>query len=168
MSNLQIIVPTPKLPSITFDFGKAKEMLNKEIQVYKTLVVTEDTIPSCKKSRAALNKIKTGINNDKKRIKKDWNAPYIEFEDRVKELMSMCNEGLEYLDDGLSIYEEKRVEQKTKECNDLLALKENESGLLPKFKDLLCLPEGFANSSMRMKGISDAIDIQILIRLQKI
>lgn len=162
MSDIQIVVPTPKLPSITFDFEKAKEMLSKEIQIYKTLVVTEDTIPSCKKSRAELNKIKTGINTDKKRIKKDWNAPYIEFENRVKELMGMCDDGLQYLDTGLSVYEEKRIELKTNECNELLKLKESESELLPKFKECLHLPEGFANSSMKIKAISSELDIQIL------
>jgi len=162
MNNLQIVVPTPKLPSITFDFEKAKEMLSKEVQIYKTLVVTEDTIPSCKKSRAELNKIKTGINSDKKRIKKDWNAPYIEFEDRVKELMGMCDEGLQYLDTGLNVYEEKRIEEKTNECNELLKLKEDESELSLKFKESLHLPEGFANVSMKINAISSELDIQIL------
>jgi len=162
MENMQIAIKTPKLPNIDFDFENAKKILTKEVESFKALIVTEDTIPSCKKSRAELNKIKTSINNDKKKLKKEWNAPYIEVEDKVKELMTMCDEGLEYLDNGLSVYKTARVATKAKECKDLLEQKISESELLKKFAIDLHLPEGFTNSSMSLKAVGSAIDIQIM------
>jgi len=162
MKELQIFVEMPKLPEIGFDFAKADSQLTKLLEPYQNLVVTPDTIQGCKKASAELNIIKKTINDQKIKIKKAWNEPYLQLEENLKKLMEKCDEGNETIKQGLEYYEIKRIELKTKNCNELLEQKKDECGLDDMFVSRIYLPDKFTNSSMTMKAIEDHLDTEII------
>ena len=43
------------------NFEELKSALQKELEVYKTIVYTPDTLKAAKKDKAALNKLKKGL-----------------------------------------------------------------------------------------------------------
>lgn len=65
--------------------------------------------------RPKLNKIKTLINDEKKRIKKEYMAPYVEMEDLAKEAMEIVDKGIKNIDGQLKLYDQMEAEQKENE-----------------------------------------------------
>jgi len=159
MNEVQIV--TPKLPEIKFDFNKVKRELDLELLPYSNLIVTEDTIPECKKSRAELNKLRKSLNDAKIKIKKEWNAPYVVFENNVKDLLAMCDDALKFIDDGLGVYEQKRVDAKASDVRELIASLVSDSDLDQSYERKIILPENYLNVSVTMKSIEEDIAIQI-------
>lgn len=101
------------LPSeIGFNFDELKQELETRLEYYGSLVVTEDTIKESKDDRAKLNKLKTAIEDRRKAIKKEWNAPYAEFEAKVKELVALVDRPIKAIDSQLEGFEAKRREEK--------------------------------------------------------
>ena len=54
---------------IEFNHEELKNFLIEKTSKYNSLVVTEDNIKSAKEDKAKLNKFKTAIENERKRIK---------------------------------------------------------------------------------------------------
>lgn len=103
---------------IGFNFEELKQELAYRLEYYEGLVVTEDTIRESKDDRAKLNKLKTAIEDRRKAIKRQWNAPYVEFEGRVKELVSLIDRPIAAIDGQLASFEEARKEEKRKQIKE--------------------------------------------------
>lgn len=82
------------------------------MQEYKTLVFTEETIKEAKSDRATLNKLKTAIDDERKRIKKLCLAPYNDFETKVKEITALIDEPIQIIDIQIREVEEAKKEEK--------------------------------------------------------
>ena len=91
---------------IKFNKDKLKAELAASLDMYKGLVVTDDTIPEAKEVRAKVNKVATAINNEKKRVKKIMSEPVTRFENDVKELLSMCESVSSAIDVQIKAFEE--------------------------------------------------------------
>lgn len=92
--------------TIEFNKEELKAELAANLNKYKGLIVTEDTIPQAKAIRATVNKVATAINDEKKRIKKLMNEPVTRFESEVKELLSMCEEVSGAIDAQIKAFED--------------------------------------------------------------
>lgn len=91
---------------IKFNKDELKAELSANLEKYKGLVVTEDTIPDAKEVRAKVNKVATAINNEKKRVKKIMSEPVTRFENDVKELLAMCESVSSAIDVQIKAFEE--------------------------------------------------------------
>lgn len=109
------------------DFVKEIQWNNQELKAeiaekmrdYTGLVFTEDTIKEAKKDRAALNKLKTAFDDERKRIKKQCMAPYDQFESQVKELIALIDEPIRLIDAQIKEVEEQKKAQKRKDIEEL-------------------------------------------------
>lgn len=109
------------------DFVKEIQWNNEELKAeiaekmrdYTGLVFTEDTIKDAKKDRAALNKLKTAFEDERKRIKRQCMAPYERFEAQVKELIALINEPIHLIDAQIKEVEEHKKAQKRKDIEEL-------------------------------------------------
>lgn len=70
--------------AVGFNFDQLKQELEVSLVKYQNMVVTEDGTKEAKADRAKLNALKTTIDDKRKEIKREWNAPYIEFENKIK------------------------------------------------------------------------------------
>lgn len=109
------------------DFVKEIQWNNEELKAeiaekmrdYTGLVFTEDTIKDAKKDRAALNKLRTAFEDERKRIKRQCMAPYEQFESQVKELIALIDEPIRLIDAQIKEVEEQKKAQKRKDIEEL-------------------------------------------------
>ena len=101
--------------TVGFNFDQLKQELEISLVKYQNMVVTEDGTKEAKEDRAKLNALKNTIDGKRKEIKKDWNKPYIEFEDKVKVLIGMIDEPIQTIDKQVKAYEQAVKDEKAAE-----------------------------------------------------
>lgn len=119
---LRIINPPEEkgfLSEIQWNYEEVKEWVASRVQEYKNIAYTEDAVKDMKQDRAELNKAKTAIENERKRIKKLCMEPYERFERQVKEVTGLIDEPIGLIDGQLKEIEEKRKQQKQKDIEEL-------------------------------------------------
>ena len=109
---------------IITNIQKLKEDVTKLVEPYKNYIVADETVvDDAKDIRAKLNKIEKVINDEKKRIKKEFMAPYEELETIAKEAMGIIKEASGHIDKQVKEFEEMwkkdKLEEIEKFFNDL-------------------------------------------------
>ena len=114
--NMELIVSDFEIAKqITFDYDELKAELTARVEKYKGLVYTDDTIKDAKSDRALLNKVSKAINDEKKRVKEKLLAPYLDFENKCKELMAIVDEVSKGIDDQVKAFEQQAKDEKLQE-----------------------------------------------------
>ena len=99
----------PKSGVISTNFEEIKEKLEEEMSTYKTMRVTVDNKKEAKGDMADLRKLKKKLNDRKKEVKEEYMKPYLEVEDGVKQLISIIDGAINFLDGQVAELEEQRV-----------------------------------------------------------
>lgn len=140
--------------AIEFNFEEQKAWLEERLAHYNGLVVTDDTIKEGKEDRAKLNKLKTAIDTRRKEIKKEWNAPFAEFETKVKELIALIDQPINAIDAQLIEYETKRKDEK---CAEITAL--YEESVPEALREIIPLEKIFSpqwlNATVKIKKVEE-------------
>lgn len=97
---------------IEANFDECKAALTEMMEPYKKLVVTEDGIANAKNDRARIRKVASGIDEMRKTVKRAYTEPLKAFEDRCKELIAVCDEGSNNLDDQVKAFEKREADKK--------------------------------------------------------
>ncbi len=108
-------------PQISFNFEEIKEELAGKLQVYQQMVVTEGGIKEAKADRANLNKFKTALSDSRKSVKRQWNQPLSEFEDKMKELEQMVDAPISAIDRQIKAFDEIKKQEKRQEIENFFA-----------------------------------------------
>lgn len=101
--------------AILYNHEELKAELSRQIEKYKNIVVTEETIKSSNADKANLNHLKTALENKRKEVKKQCLQPYKAFERNIKELTALIDEPIAAIDSQLKEFEKIKKEQKQKE-----------------------------------------------------
>ena len=86
---------------------------------FKGVVVTEDTVADGKQMLANIRKEKKYLDDQRKEIKKAWNAPYLEFEKQVKEVTALYDEPINMINGQIQELEEQRRAKKRETINEI-------------------------------------------------
>lgn len=97
---------------IEANFDECKAALTEMMEPYKTLVVTEDGVANAKSDRARIRKVASGIDEMRKTVKRAYTEPLKAFEDRCKELIAVCDEGSNNLDEQVKAFEKREADAK--------------------------------------------------------
>ncbi len=97
------------------NFDDIKENVQASMNLYKTMVFTEDTLIEAKSTVATLRKLSKCLDDKRKEVKKKYMQPYDAFEDKIKELQQIIAEPIELISQQTKEYEDKRIEQKKEE-----------------------------------------------------
>lgn len=108
-------------PQISFNFEEIKEELAGKLQVYQQMVVTEGGIKEAKADRANLNKFKAALSDSRKSVKRQWNQPLTEFEDKMKELEQMVDAPISAIDRQIKAFDEIKKQEKRQEIENFFA-----------------------------------------------
>lgn len=100
---------------IGFNFDELKAELTARLDYYNSLVVTEDTIKEGKAERAKLSKLREAVEAKRKEVKRDYMAPYTDFESKVKELVAIIDAPIAAIDGQLKAFDDLRREEKRAE-----------------------------------------------------
>lgn len=143
---------------ITWNYDELKAELTEKIQKYETLAYTEDQIQEAKKDRAALNKLKAALNDERLRREREYMKPFQVFKDQVNEIREIIDKPIKIIDEQLEGYEEDRKRKKREEIGAYWA---QES----KHPDWITLPlifqDKWLNASYSMTQIKKDIDSKV-------
>lgn len=118
---LRIISPQENgfIQEIQWNNEELKTAIAAKMEDYKGLVFTEETIKEGKKDRADLNKLRTAIDNERKRVKKLCMDPYNKFEQQVKEVLGLIDEPIRLIDAQIKEVDLAKKEEKSVEIQKL-------------------------------------------------
>lgn len=105
------------LPQEIANLKDLKAELAPKLDYYNTLVVTADSIKEAKADKAALNKLRTAIEDQRKAAKKQYLAPYEILEAQCKEVTALIDAPIQAIDKQLKVFEELEKNDKYKELN---------------------------------------------------
>lgn len=104
---------------ITCNFSELKKALQLQMTAYTELQITEDGIKEAKADLATLRKIRKAVDDKRKAVKNEFTAPLTEFEDNVKDLLSVIDEPIGMIDGKLKEFDAKRIEEKQAHLKEL-------------------------------------------------
>lgn len=143
------------LAPVKFNYEDIKKWITEKVAEYKSVVYTPETITLAKQDRATLNKVSDAINNEKKRIKNELLKPYVDFENKCKELMAIVDDASKTIDKQVKEFEEKEQNEKKEQIRNIF----NEN--IGDFKELIDFDNIFnprwLNKTYTMKKIEEEI-----------
>ena len=98
--------------ALSFNYAELKREIAEKTAPYKGLIVTEDAIPAAKTDLANLRRLEKAIDDRRKAVKKEYNAPYMEFEAKIKDVLSDIQTAIENIDGQVKGFEAKSDEEK--------------------------------------------------------
>lgn len=141
-----------KVGLIKFDKEKMLKELDANLAQFKGIKLeNEEDLQSFKAKRAGLNKVKAVIDDERKRIKKEYQEPLKLFEEDVKELTTKIDEVNFEIDKQIKEAEDKRKEEKREEIEDLFATLNFEGNI--KLEDIF--DEKWLNLTFSLKKIEE-------------
>jgi hypothetical protein len=115
---LSEIKPVP----VTFNYEELKKEVAERTAPYKGLNVEEDAIPVAKTDLANLRKLEKAIDDRRKAVKKEYNAPYMEFEAKIKDILSDIQAAEQNIDSQVKAFEKKVEDEKLSQIQKFFGL----------------------------------------------
>ncbi|MBP5430151.1 MAG: DUF1351 domain-containing protein [Elusimicrobiaceae bacterium] len=103
-TELQIITQAPKDP-IQANLSALREYIALVTKRFEGALYSDDQIKLAKKERADLRRLKESIDTKRKALKAAWNAPYIAFENELKEILAQIDKPVMLIDHQVKDFE---------------------------------------------------------------
>lgn len=103
---------------LDWNFEQLNQQLDVELKRFDGLVITEDDIKTGKAMRASLNNLVKAIEAKRREVKKEFCAPYDEFESQTKVLTQKINQVSLGIDAQIKDFEEQEKTAKKQEIVD--------------------------------------------------
>ncbi|MDG4962975.1 DUF1351 domain-containing protein [Lactococcus lactis] len=102
------------------DREKFEEQINSIAQANSNRLVTVESMADDKKTRAELRKLSKSLNDEKIRIKKEYNQPLTEFEVWFKKAVAVLDQAISQIDSGIKDIEAEQKAERKKIVHELL------------------------------------------------
>jgi len=157
---LVIYSPTPEdfIKAIEWNHEELKTALTSELEKYKHLVFTPETVKDGKRTLADLRRFRTAIEDKRKEVKNQIMTPYLDFEKKVKELTALVDEPIAAIDKQVKEYDEQRRIDKLAECEAYFDEKAEELNLTGFIAWESLEKAEYGNVSKSMSQITEEID----------
>lgn len=147
MNNLVEVRVEKNLGTISSNLDAVEESIKAYVAEYENYVVSQDSVADSKKLLADIRKQKKALDDERKQIKKDWNAPYAAFEKRANEVIALYDKPINLINSQLSQFEEDR---KAKKKEEIISIYNESKGELEEYAPL----ERIYNSKWENAGTS--------------
>jgi hypothetical protein len=104
---------------INDNFDEVKSNLQAQLSAYKGIAFTEDTKKDAKDTIANLRKDKKALQDRVKAVKVEYMKPFEEFNTKAMELIGLYDEPINYINEQVTAFEEKRKEEKREQIQDI-------------------------------------------------
>lgn len=153
----EVVLPAP----ITFNYEELKSELLHKVSVYETMVYTEDQVKEAKADRAALNRLKKALNDERIRQEKEYMQPFNTFKAQISELVKIIDNSVSVVDKQVKEFDEKKKAEKLDAILEYFGI-----ALAAKLPSVplnhrLVVDEKWLNASVSMKSIQEAIDAKL-------
>lgn len=103
---------------LNWNFEELNKQLDVELKRYKGVIVTEDDIKTAKAIMASLNNLIKAIDAKRIEVKKEFCAPYFEFDAQAKVLTQKVNNVRQEFDSQVKSFEEREKAEKKQGITD--------------------------------------------------
>lgn len=100
---------------IKANFDELKAALTEKVESYRTMLVTPENTAAAKSDLANLRRVQRDIDTVRLAWKREYMAPWDEFEAKCKELKAVLDSGISNLDTQVKAFEEAEVNEKLDE-----------------------------------------------------
>ncbi|WP_283682735.1 DUF1351 domain-containing protein [Parablautia sp. Marseille-Q6255] len=115
MSDLVPVQVKGNVGTIDDNLDLVEISIREKVAEYSAVVVTEDGVKDGKRFLADIRKEKKALDDERKSIKRQWMAPYEEFEKRANQIIALYDEPVKIINDQLNEFEKQRREMKRQE-----------------------------------------------------
>ena len=147
------------LQQIDWNFEELKQEITGKAETYKNLVYSDEQMREAKKDRAKLRKLNSALNEKKKEIKNQIMAPYMGFENQIKELMGIVNDAVDNIDLQVKGYEEGLRQEKLEKIKTIYNETIGDLDRIIPFEKLL-KPE-YTNATTTLKSIREEMSATV-------
>lgn len=142
---------------IEFNFEELKAEITAKVESYKNIVYTEEQINLAKTDLANLRKFTKALSDERIKVKNDCLKAYNPFEERIKELTAIVNEGISNIDNQVKDYTEQQKSEKLKKIVEYFNSTEHPEWLYLEsiFNDK------WLNASVTMKKVEEEINARL-------
>lgn len=145
--------------ALSFNYEELKQELQERVRMYESLVYNDEQIKEAKADKAALNKLKKALNDERIRREKEWMVPFNDFKAKINEIIGIIDKPVLLIDKQVKEYEEKQKQDK------LAKIQEYYNGIEKPELQWLGLPaiynEKWLNASVSMKSVQDEINSRL-------
>lgn len=107
--------------AIEFNFEELKTALQEKAKTYEMMVYTDDQIKEAKADRAALNKLKTALNDERIRREREYMEPFNDFKLKINQIIAIIDKPVYVIDKQVKEYEENQKKKKREEIEKIWA-----------------------------------------------
>lgn len=118
MNDIKLLVEQ-NTGKIDFNYEETKAFLQEKMVEYDSAVFTDETMDIAKRERASLRKLKSQMDDERKKVKNAWMVPYTQFEAQVKELLELVDKPVAAIDRQVKEYEERKKQEKLETCKKI-------------------------------------------------
>ncbi len=110
---MELKIAELKIPEqINFNYDELKAELTAKAHDYEVMVYGEDQIKDAKADKAALNKLKKALNDERINREREYMKPFNEFKSQINEIISIIDKPIAVIDTQVKEYEKKKQEEK--------------------------------------------------------
>lgn len=104
--------------AISFNYDEIKLELTETLQRYECMVYSADQMKAAKADKAALNKLRKALNDERIRREREYMAPFMDFKAKINELISLVDKPVLAIDTQVKAYEEQKKEEKRQQIQE--------------------------------------------------
>lgn len=156
---MELKITELQLPGkISFNYEDLKRELSEKVKVYESLVYGDDQIQAAKADRAALNRLKKALNDERIRQEKEFLQPFNEFKAQIKELCGIIDTATASVDKQVKEFEDQKKAEKLNAIEEYWhsVLAADKIPAAVSFR--MIFESKWLNASVSMKSIQEAID----------
>ena len=158
---MELQIQHQELAPIQANLEQIKEYVLGVVSKYQNASYTDEQMKLAKADRAELRHLKEDIDTKRKQVKAAWNAPYLAFETKIKEITALIDEPVALIDGQIKEWEERRKAERRNKLEDVFN-RFNQFGALISF-------ESMVEPEMLKMSITDSKATTLLTRkLEKI
>lgn len=141
---------------ILFNFEELKKEITAKTAHFETLVYTEEQIQDAKKDKAALNKLKKALNDERIKREREYMQSFNEFKGQINEIIGIIDRSVFAVDKQVKAYDEH-----TKQLKKETIIGIYEAIGFPAWVDFgKIFDEKWLNATVKEKAIQEALTIK--------
>ena len=149
------IKPYNPVEQILFNYEELKTEIQAKAETYKTLVYTDENIKEAKADKAALNKLKKALNDERIRLEREFMQPFNDFKTKINEIISIIDEPIGIIDKQIKEVDEQK---KAEKLNQIQAYWNNVTSPDHPLTLQRVMNPKWLNATTSMKSVQDEIN----------
>lgn len=133
---MELQIQHQELAPIQANLEQIKGYVQGVVAKYQNATYTDEQMKLAKADRADLKRLKEDIDTKRKQVKAAWNAPYLAFETKIKEITALIDDPVALIDGQIKEWEERRKAERRNKLEGVFN-QHNPFGALIPFENVL-------------------------------